>query len=82
MVIWKYSLGTPDVSIGVPKGARVLCVQLQNNKPTLWMEVNPTNPEERRHFVTVPTGDGVPTGKYIGTVQFSNGLVFHTYEVI
>lgn len=84
--VWKYRLD-PDITIEMPEGAEVLCVQTQNGQPTLWALVDSSNPLERRRFVGSDTGHPIPddSGKYVGTFQIDRikgrTLVFHVFEV-
>lgn len=86
--IWKYKVvitGSPQ-EIDMPQGARVLCVQVQDDAPHIWVEVDPQRMEiERRSFYVTGTGLPLPlnTLSYIGTFQLFNGeFVGHLYELI
>ena len=82
--IWKFSLqfGT----IEMPKGAKILAVQNQNDAPCMWAEVDDTQPLERRVFTVFGTGHdlSIPKNKeYIGTYQQHDGvLIWHLYEIL
>lgn len=81
--IWKFPLdlvARPEPAM--PRGARVLTVQLQNGIPTVWAAVDPTAPVEPRPLVVVGTGNLLPNdaGPYIGTWQ-ADPFVFHVFEV-
>ena len=82
--IWKYEI--PDgqiVTVSMPKGARLLSVQVQRGVPMLWALVDPKAPVERRTFHIAGTGwDFDPDGlNYVGTFQVSGGeFVFHLFE--
>ena len=82
--IWKYPLPLTDRTLyQMPKGAEILCVQLQNNEPQLWASVNPSSDTETREIITVGTGNNVPAdvGRYIGTYQVHGGdFIFHVFE--
>lgn len=90
-VIWKYPLHSPGWPAGAPMRhtvempmvSVVLCLQLQGETPTLWVQVDPTSSVVARTFEWVLTGREVPHGgRYIGTAQFWGGsLVKHLYEV-
>ncbi len=69
--------------VGMPAVSVVLTLQLQNDIPTLWVQVDPTTRAVTRVFQWVGTGDEVPSGgEYVGTVQLQDGkFVFHLYEV-
>lgn len=84
--VYKYPLDIQDeVIVMMPKGARVLSVQVQNGRPCLWAAVDPTEMElEKRLFRIAETGhpihDNVVDG-FIGTIQLYDGrLVFHVFE--
>jgi len=85
-VIWKYELETEDlVKVEMPIGAEILALQTQNDKPCLWVSVDPNQKLERRDFQIVGTGhtmfDTSLRRKYIGTYQLQGGLlVFHLFE--
>jgi hypothetical protein len=83
-VIWKWTL-TPDCKIEMPKGAKILTVQVQHNEPQLWAMVCTKMERETRHFKIFGTGHNIDTfpDKYIGTFQIHDGtLVFHVFEII
>ncbi len=84
--IFKYPL---RLSVGdrhevmMPKGARVLSVDVQYREPTLWAQVDEENEPEKRVFRLVGTGhDFADQGaRFIGTVILLNGdLVLHVFE--
>ncbi len=84
--VYKYPLDIQDeVIVMMPKGARVLSVQVQNGRPCLWAAVDPSETElEKRLFRIAGTGhpiyDDVVDG-FIGTIQLYDGkLVFHVFE--
>lgn len=80
--IYKYAAGvSDDLTIEMPVGAEVLCVQVQNG-PQIWARVDPSAPRELRRFHWRGTGHSADgCGRYIGTVQAMNGaLVFHLFE--
>jgi hypothetical protein len=85
MVIWKYPLDLVDEQcLHLPKGAKLLTVQVQDDDPQLWALCDELQPEnERRWFGMYGTGNPMPSdpGSYIGTVQLRGGmLVFHFFE--
>ena len=83
MTIWKYSLDITGVQkVLMPRGARLLCVQMQYGDPKLWALVDPNMASEERTILTFGTGHPVPriTGPYVGTYQTDGGLVFHVFE--
>lgn len=83
--VFKYPFDVQDdVSITMPKGARILTVAAQYDRPCVWAEVNPDASPETRQFRLSGTGhalgndEGLP---YVGTFQLYGGmLVFHLFE--
>jgi hypothetical protein len=84
--VYKYDLETAPGYLALPAGAKVLCVQTQQETPRLWVLVDP-NPNRAaviRRFVIVGTGHTVTdehaVWDYIGTFQLHAGtLVFHVF---
>ena len=89
--IWKYNLCIGQTRIDMPKGATIRMAQMQHERLTLWVQVNPDEKEtEERWFRTYTTGsefvvkdaDG-GKAEYITTIQLDNGdYVFHLFEII
>ncbi len=84
--IWKFLLEVTDTQdVKMPRGARILTVDVQHGTPCLWALVDGEQPRESRHIQMYGTGhsfDPVPSD-YIGTFQLSGGsLVFHVFENI
>ena len=82
--VFKYNVELVDRAFGymMPKGAKILCVQMQYGIICIWAEVEETHSPEERLFRIVGTGHPIPAEctKYVGTVQ-SHGFVWHVYEV-
>lgn len=84
MQVWKFPL-YPDTTMKMPKGAKVLTVQVQGSGPCIWALVDPMEPEyEERVYSVVGTGwnADVDVSNYVGTFQLlePDGLVFHVFE--
>ena len=83
--IWKFSLHPDGDSIQVPKGSKVLTVQLQNGSPCVWFLVDRDVYEVGLvRLIIIGTGWDIPAYKdswnYIGTFQLKSGsLVFHVF---
>jgi hypothetical protein len=83
--IFKYPLTITDYQdIALPAGAKPLCVQMQDERPCLWVLVNADR--EPDHTLTVRivgTGNPFPDAEectYVGTFQmFAGGLVWHVF---
>jgi len=88
MKIWKYQFDGATSMWRIPKGAEILCVQLQYGKPCIWAKVDPDAEPETRMFQIHPTGQDMGSGtfKYVGTYQiageFSECYVWHVFEVL
>jgi hypothetical protein len=86
--IWKYQFGAPSMVCQIPKGAEVLCVQVQAGKACLWAIVDAFAPLEKRVFQIYETGSEIPSGKYnyIGTFQTCEEptrlVAWHVFEVL
>ncbi|HDY86983.1 MAG TPA: hypothetical protein ENH82_02575 [bacterium] len=85
--IWKYAVLIQDTQkIEMPKGAKLLTVQVQRGIAFIWAMVNPMNTEVERIIKMVGTGHDLSEqimGDYIGTFQINNewgGLVFHVFD--
>lgn len=87
MVVYKYPLpfilDVPSTH-AMPRGARVLTCQIQNNTVCIWAAVDTQMPMDNRSFQIVPTGvpsEAVSGNLYVGTVQ-DGPLVWHIFEVM
>lgn len=83
--IWKFPVmgGDPEITVEMPRGAKLLALQQQRDEVCLWAEVDPEQPREPRRFSWYGTGLKMPAGDraYVGTVQQAGGyLVLHLYE--
>lgn len=90
--IWKYEIPTGEpyswpgfphreFHLDMPKGSRVLSVQIQNKRPHIWVEVFKDEPIVVRDFYVVGTGYPFPDNAnyYVGTWQ-CEGYVWHLYS--
>lgn len=88
MIVYKYELSPGLNNLELPTGSKLLSVQAQGSgeHAMLWALL-PENwnvsTRVTRVIKVVPTGlDFEATNPvYISTFQFSNGLVFHAFEV-
>jgi len=82
--IYKYKVyPTDEFELSLPKGAYILCVQMQDSEPYIWTMVDTEAPLEIRKFILRGTGHTLPELPlvYIGTFQMRDGLlVFHLFE--
>ena len=70
-VIWKFQIGVADaLLVPMPKGAKLLTVQVKNGATCLWALVDPKAPKASRKISTYGTGhehDAIP-GVYVGVI--------------
>lgn len=86
LAVWKFQIPiADDVAIQMPKGAKFLAFQTQNEQPCLWVLVDPAEEKETRRFHVAGTGHPILDGPkldYIGTCQVRGGaLVWHLFEL-
>lgn len=82
--IYKYQFDIADkVEVEMPRHAIILSIQVQDNKPTLWAQVETGHQMETRTFRIYGTGHSLDMfateGKYLQTIQL-DGLVWHIFE--
>lgn len=86
--IWKFPIETMDrQALPLPRGARILAVQVQHGQPCIWAIVDPKADKETVEIRIHGTGHGLSedshTYDYIGTYQLRDGeLVFHVFRVM
>ena len=84
MKIYKYPFPViQNVTIKMPKGARILTVQMQGENPYIWAIVDQNMTKEDRHFKVYGTGHDLnmkQNEEYIGTWQ-EGSFVWHLFEV-
>lgn len=87
MTIYKYPLPVSDsIALPMPKGARVLTVQVQGGQPCVWAMVDVNAPTVTRTFVLRGTGhsaEGLASlAPYVGTFQLHGGaFVGHLFDL-
>lgn len=86
MIIYKYPLLRLDdvVMLDMPRGARLLCVQVQRNVPCLWAAGNACYVNARRKLYICGTGhesNDIAVSIYVGSFQLlQGGLVLHVFD--
>ena len=84
MVVFQYNLDwTMNVILTLPSNYQILNVGIQNDKPVIWILVNPVESiSVQQLIIVVPTGySEVPeNATYINTLQKSNGYVAHFFK--
>jgi len=84
--VYKYPLEIDDVQfISMPKGAKPLCVKVQNGNPCLWALVNPYEEEESVMIRCAGTGHEInEEGELVyidSLLMYGGDLVFHFFMV-
>ena len=83
--IFKYIIPIQDdFQISMPYGAKILCVQVQCEKPCVWALVDTECHRVKREFRIVGTGHPFEDAfewTYVATFQLKGGaLVFHLFS--
>ncbi len=82
--IYKYPVAPGAFILRIPKGARFLAAQVQQENPQMWFLLDPEADNESRFFVLAGTGERVPDSDkltHLSTFQMNGGaLVFHLFE--
>lgn len=75
-----YQFSLTDTSIALPRGAKVLKVGVQDNKPTLWVLVEPPAGLEVRAILSVATAESFDSDglTYKGTLCLDT-FYFHIF---
>lgn len=83
MEIWKSVIPViaTEQFIEMPKGAKLLDVQWQDEKLCLWYQCEPTASRVKRRIGIYGTGQALPawSGDYVATIQMSM-MVWHVYD--
>ena len=80
--VWKFafSMRSMEIAISMPRGAEIVCINMQGSIPCLWATVQPDNSSITRRFFVVGTGNPLPEdGIYRGT-WFDGSFVWHLFE--
>jgi hypothetical protein len=89
--VLKYELVPADKfgphTVRMPRSARILHVDLQlspyGSGVMAWCEVVTTEYQHDRTFILIATGEEIPEGgRYLKTVQFPSGTVWHLFELL
>ena len=85
--IWKYELDITDTQyIDMPRGTKILAVQIQGGVPCIWALVLSEESVMPVKIVMIGTGhpaDEINVMEYIGTFQAMSGtLVFHVFAEV
>lgn len=85
--IWKFELRSTDIqTLKVPKGYKVLTLQLQRGIPYIWIECDPNNDSTYLKLRTYGTGHEITNEEserlsYVGTYLIhQDSIVLHVYQ--
>lgn len=85
--VYKYPFSISQAfDIPLPRGAKVLSVQLQDGRPTLWAMVDTARELCLRQFLVFGTGTFIPDVaieyglNFVSTLQYQE-FVWHLFEV-
>ena len=82
LTIHKYEIKDTITEILVHDKAEILSVGAQGRHAVLWLRESLEGAKAKRRFRAVPTGRTCEASdKFIGTVQFDNGIVVHVFEI-
>lgn len=86
MRIHKYPLRIADEpAVTMPRGARLLAVQVQHGRPCVWALVDPDAPLVTRRLALRGTGhpaEGLAMAPFVGTFQLEGGaFVGHLFDL-
>jgi len=86
MKIFKYEIPIKDTfNLELPAHSKILSLQLQNEKPYIWVLHDENKVLKHRYFTIVGTGHEIEYHPdvmiYIGTIQMGS-LVWHLFEDI
>lgn len=87
-VVYKYPLSLREVTVEMPKNARIVLVNHQKGTPTIWAQVDTGEPPEKRTFIVYGTGQAMPefdwmdhVGSYVEhSEEEVTDFVWHVYE--
>ena len=85
---YHYSVGRHERKmVFMPRHARVIHVDEQDGELFVWAECEPSNDRVETFFEVIGTGHNIPpitkreVRVHLGTLQMSNGLVWHVYQI-
>jgi hypothetical protein len=82
--VWKYPLKVEDKQwVELPRGAKILSVDVQNGTPCLWAQVDTEAVTDRILIVTHGTGHPMKSNnmQFIGTYQLEGGsFIGHVFK--
>lgn len=79
--IYKYPIHGAKYRVAVPAGGIFRHIGHQHGVVTLWIEGDTEAEDNWIEIRAYATGEEIGPGKFLGTVQFDDGLVFHFFSV-
>lgn len=82
--IWKYDLVVGSNFIRMPVGADILSAGIQDNRVTIWAQVDPEAERYLRSVRVFGTGWELPPAandNFVGTVVVQDGSAWHVYDM-
>lgn len=79
--IYKYPVHSDCYRLAHPAGGIFRHIGLQNGVVTLWIEGDTRAEDNWIEVRAYATGQELENGKFLGTLQMENGLVFHFFSV-
>jgi hypothetical protein len=81
LAVWKFAVN-PFGRTQIVSGAIILHVGAQGDEVCVWALVNPSFPMTEVNIAAYGTGHPVPAdpGRFLGTAQMDDGLVFHLFD--
>lgn len=86
MTVYKYVMDEHDKTFLMPRGTKILSVQMQGKNPSIWALVDQNkNADDPHRFIAFDTGQQIDFHSeklsFIGTVIDNNYYVSHIFEV-
>lgn len=84
--VYKYTMTSPRMFFTLATGASFLSIKMQKDLPQLYFLTGSGIEFEEREFIAFNTGqeisEDVGALLFLGTVESSNGIVNHIFEVL
>jgi len=86
LTIHKFPVVPGRFKLSLPRGARILDVQMQHDEPQMWVLLDEDDFKTERQFFVMGTGHKIEGARYddlryCGTFQMQGGkLVWHVFE--
>lgn len=82
--VWKFVI-TPECTLALPQGAKILTIAAQDTLICMWALVESEALPVERSFKVFGTGKQIPSDipmQYVGSAQLAGGgIVVHVFEI-